>query len=112
MGNCVSLEKLKCIPGFVPELTLSQMNTMIDKVGCFMGYSSDLNTPENKMREILESVGTINSAQLDLARHFSLYAACGTEYVLGDVNCSHDGGRGRSQAYARAQNITNLAKKV
>ena len=45
-GNNLSLEKLKCIPGFNPELTLDQMNSMIENVGCFAGYSQvDVTNP-------------------------------------------------------------------
>ena len=110
VGNCASLEKLKCIPGFVPELTLSQMNQMLVDIGCFIGYSSDLNIPETKMRDISQSVGTISSPQLDLARSFSLSAACGTQFYLGDLKCFNAGSN--KQAFSQAQDVTNLAKTV
>ncbi|KAL5270918.1 hypothetical protein ACHWQZ_G001544 [Mnemiopsis leidyi] len=110
VGNNVSLEKLKCIPGFNPELKLEDMNSMLEKVGCFAGYSQDLNLVESKMSTILKSVETLKSNQLDLARQFSLLAACGIKHCFGDVGCV---GKGRGDpAFQRARDITNITKSL
>jgi len=110
VGNNISMEKLKCIPGFNPELTLDQMNSMIENIGCFCGYSQDLNLVESKMNLIMKSVGTFQSSQLDLARFFSLTAACGTTHCFGDVKCR--GKRDQTAVFKQAGDITSLTREL
>eukprot|EP00116_Pleurobrachia_bachei_P000712 sb/3460974/ len=77
------LEKLKCIPGFRGNLSVEEMNNLLDNVGCFIATTKVEETTTSDPYQDSEK----NKSSDDLDWKAALIGSTGAQYVMGDVGC-------------------------